>query len=496
MKKKSILFAALILVIALSSCGNKNAGGGASTAKRVELVMWVMGDEPPRLGEVLDNLNKILIQKLNCTLKVNYLSWADFGNNKYPLLFSSGEVFDMAYTATWLNFADLAKRGAFKELDELWPKYAPKNYARQSKTALFQATVNGHLYCMPTLQATYSAFGAIYRTDIATPYGWDGKMENFQDIEKFFSVVKTNNPGIEPLDVYNEGSFVDDMWMYFKGYYSLKGSTNDFLYIDPAQSNPKIFTYYEESSIPEFLGMMDRWNRAGYFPKSALSDTDAGKFTNGKSSLRIHNIDSYEGEYRTNPNWGIRWFNMVKDVSNMSFTQDAMVISNTSKNPERALMLWDLITNDQEVWRAFFYGIEGSTYRIVKDGGVDCVEMLDNVGFAFSNCWAARTNEFFLPTVGAPKDLAAYKASYDAYIKDGVGAQKFRSFVLDTSSIETEYSTCQNVHRQYWYPLELGLVDIKTGLKDYEDKMKTAGVDKVKQVLQGQLDAYLREISK
>jgi len=496
MKKKSLLLVAMILVIALVACEKKSSAGGADTSKRVELVMWIMGDEPPRLGEVMENLNKILVQKLNCTLKINYLSWADFGNNKYPLLFSSGETFDMAYCATWLNFAALAQRGAFKSLDELWPKYAPKNYARQSKTALYQATVDGHLFCMPTLQATYSAYGSIYRSDLALPYGWDGKMESFADIEKYFSVVKANNPGIEPFDTYNEGSPMDDMWMYSRGFYSLKGSTNDFLFIDPMQPNPKIFTYYEEDSIPEFLAMMDRWNKAGYFPKSVLSDTDADKLRNGKSALRVHNIDAYEGNYRDHPQQGIRWFNMVKDVSNMSFTQDAMVIANTAKNPERALMLWDLITNDEEIYRAFFYGIEGKTYRIVKDNGADCVEQLDPTGFPFSNCWAARTNEFSLPTVGAPQDLKGFKASYDAYIKDGVGSQKFRSFVIDTSSIETEYVTCQNVQSQYWFPLELALVDVKAGLKDYEEKMKAAGIDKVRQVLQGQLDAYLREISK
>ena len=496
------LAAALFAVLLFFSCekqgggtGGAGSGGGmADTSKRVELVMWVIGDEPPKQAEMMENLNKLLIEKLNCTLKVNWLSWADFGNNKYPLLFSSGEAFDMAYTATWLNFAALAQRGAFKELDELWPKYAPKNYARQSKTALYQAAVNGHIYCVPTLQATYSAYGAIYRSDLALPYGWDGKMESFEDMERYFAIVKANNPGIEPFDTYNEGSPMDDIWMYNRGLYSLKGSTNDFFFIDPSEPNPKIFTYYEYSQTPAFLAMMDRWNKAGYFPKSVLSDTDADKLRNGKAALRVHNIDAYEGNYRDNPAWGIRWFNAVKDVSNMSFTQDALGISNTSKNPERALMLWDLITNDEQVFRAFFYGIEGKSYNLIQEGGVTYIDPVIGTGYAFSNCWAARTNEFSLPATGAPPDLRAHKDAYDASIKDGVGSQKFRSFTIDTSSIETEYSACQNAHRQYWFPLELAYVDVSAGLKEYEEKMKAANIEKVRGVLQAQLDAYLQEI--
>ena len=88
---------------------------------------------------------------------------------------------DMAYTATWLNYSSLAQKGAFKALDELWPKYAPKNFERQSETALTQATVGDHYYCIPTLLATYSAFGPIYRTDLLKDTDWDGKMDNLAD---------------------------------------------------------------------------------------------------------------------------------------------------------------------------------------------------------------------------------------------------------------------------------------------------------------------------
>jgi len=495
MKKFAVMIGVVILILSMSACQKKNtAAGGADLSKRVELVMWVLGEAPPRQSEIDDNLNKLLIEKLNCTLKVNWLSWGDFGNGMYPLLFSSGEKFDMAYTATWLNWSDLARRGAFKQLDDLWPTYAPKNYAKQSKTALFQATVNGHLYAIPTMLATYSAYGLIYRTDLNLP-GWDGKMETIADLERYYAIVKANNPIIEPLDVAFEGSQMDDLWMYNNKIYAIKGATNDFLFIDPFEANPKLFTYWEYSKTPEFLDMMDRWNKAGYFSKSALSDSDSNKLGNGVAASTIHNIDTYEGTYRNNPEYKPRWLNLVSDVSNLSFTQDAMAIAGTSDNPERALMLWDLITSDAEVFRAFFYGIEGKSYRIIQQNGVEYVEPLNvPTDYNFSNCWAARTPGLFLPSTGAPPDLDAHKASYDAYIRDGVGAQKFRSFVIDTSSIETEYGACENVHRQYWWPLELGYVNIQTGLREYENRMKAAGIDKVRQVLQEQLDAYLKQI--
>ena len=215
--------------------------------------MYVVSNEPAKQQELTDNMNKIFKEKLNCTLKINYIGWAEYPN-KYPLLFSSGEAFDMAYAATWLNFSALAQKGAFMNLDELWPTYAPDNFAMQSETAKQQATIDGHYYCVPTLLATYSAYGPMWRTDILDGTDWDGKMESFEDMEKYMDLVKANRPEFEPYDVCSSGSEMDDLYMYNNGMYAIKGSTNDFLFIDPMEENPKLFTYYEYDKTPGIPG--------------------------------------------------------------------------------------------------------------------------------------------------------------------------------------------------------------------------------------------------
>ncbi|MCL2138930.1 MAG: ABC transporter substrate-binding protein [Treponema sp.] len=494
--KRIVLAVMALLLTALVFTGCSEKGGqrttetGLDISRQVELVLYVIGNAPPKQDELTENFNKIALERLNCTLKIKWLSWGEY-RNKYPLIFASGESFDMAYGATWLNFASLAKRGAFKNLDELFPKYAPNNYAKQSKTALMQATVDGSIYAVPTLLATYSVYGPIYRADLALPYGWDGKMETFEDMENFLKIIKDNYPAVEPLTVDARSCEMDDLWLYYHGIYPIKGSTNDFLFIDPTQPNPKLFTYWEYEKTPEFLEMMARWNRAGYFPKSGLADQDSEKILNGKTALRLHNMDTWETYYRDHPEWDFKYSNYTKDVSYLAYTQDAMVISNSCKNPERAMALYDLITSEEDVFRNFFYGIEGKSYEIQIIEGQEYVKALNIEDYAFSNLWAARTKEFTLPLLGSPPELPALKAGYDAVIQDGVNAQKFRSFVIDTSSIETEYSNCISVHQQYWWPLELAYVDTVSGLAEYRDKMLAAGIERIRETLQKQLDEYL-----
>lgn len=209
--------------------------------------------------------------------------------------------------------------------------------------------------------------------------------------------------------------------------------------------------------------------------------------------MRVHNVDTYQGYTIEHPEYKLKYSNLVKDVSNLSFTQDAMVISNTAKNPERALAFWNLLTTDQEVYDAFNYGILGESYEVNEEGQF---KILDTDKYATTAMWAVRTTDLNRDQEGTPQEINAYKEEWDAYIQDGVGAQKYRSFVIDTSSIETEYASCLSVHQQYWWPLELGYTDKEKGLTEYKEKMEAAGIDKVRQVIQEQLDAYIADLSK
>lgn len=459
-------------------------------SEEVELVMYVVSDRPAGQDVVDENLNKLLKEKLNCTLKINWLGWAEYAQ-KYPLLFSSGEEFDIAYASTtWLNALSMARRGAFMNLDELWPKYAPQNFARQSESALQLATVDGHYYLVPTLLGTYGAYGPIYRTDLMEGTEWDGKMETFEDIEEYCDIIKETHPEIEPVDQYSAAPEWGYLYMLNKGY-ACPGSMR-YLWFDVSSETPVIKSYYEMDETVDLLAMMKRWNEKEFFTKSALSDTDSAKTQNGKAALKIHNVDNYNGLVVQHPEWGFKYSNFVKDVAHITFTTDSMVISNTSKNPERALALWELITNDQEVYNAFYYGVEGVTYNINEKNEF---EILDTDLYSASAMWAARTPEFNLSQVGSADDYDSLRQEFEDSIQAGVGAERFMGFTVDTSSFETELAACNNVWQQYWWPMELGYTDWETALPEYEEKMKAAGIDKVVEEVQKQMDEYMMSLN-
>lgn len=463
------------------------AAGAVDTSKEVELVMYVISDRPAGQDVVDENLNKLLKEKLNCTLKINWIGWAEYAQ-KYPLLFSSGEAFDLAYCAGWLGFTNLAQRGAFMALDEMFPANAPDNYAKQSESALKQATVNGKLYAVPTLLPTYTTYGAIYRGDIAKEAGITDTIDTFEEVEKYADYIVANHPEMEAIDQYSAGPETSLVWTRMNGLKDVDSNLR-YLFFDPSEEKPTVKALYDLDGAAEFYQMCKSWSDKGYWTKSALADTDSQKTQNGKAGLIFHNIDKWSGFTVLHPEWDFQYGPMTKDVAHLPYTQDCMVISNTAKNPERALAFWNLVTTDQEVYDALFYGVLGTSYELNDQGQF---KILDNDLYTTSAMWAVRTMELNRNQAGVPDSYNTIREGWEGAIKEGVGTEKFTGFVIDTSSIATEVAACGNARQQYGWPLELGYTDdVAKSIEEYRSAMQAAGIDKVIAECQKQLDAYV-----
>lgn len=460
------------------------------TSKEVELVMYVISDRPAGQDIVDENLNTLLKEKLNCTLKINWIGWAEYAQ-KYPLLFSSGEEFDLAYCAGWLGFSSLAQRGAFMALDEMLPTYAPDNYALQSESALQQATVNGKLYAVPTLLPTYTTGGCIYRGDIAAEAGMTDPIDSFEEIEQYADYILANHPEMEAIDQYSAGPELALIWTRMEGLMDVDSMR--YLYYDPAEEHPSVKAIYDLDGAEEFYQMCKEWCDKGYWSKSALDDTDSQKIQNGKACIRIHNMDTWASLAALHPEWDFQFGVMTSDIAHLPYTQDCIVISNTSKNPERALALWNLLTTDQEAYDVFYYGVLGTTYELNDKGQF---KILDPDLYATNAMWAVRTMNLNRNQIGVPESYDTMRNEWEGSIKEGVGAEKFTGFVLDSSGISTEIAACTNAKQQYGWPLELGYTDnVEASIEEYRSAMQAAGIDKVIAECQKQLDAYLEGLN-
>ena len=65
------------------------------------------------------------------------------------------------------------------------------------------------------------------------------------------------------------------------------------------------------------------------------------------------------------------------------------------------------------------------------------------------------------------------------------------NFTFDPSEVATEYANCLALVTTDIYPIKLGIVSFEEGGQDAIDQLKAAGIDKVIEAYQNQLNAYL-----
>ena len=454
--------------------------------EEVDLVMYLLGPRPARFDNALEKFNEMALEELNCTLTVNFIEYGDL-QTKYPLIFSSGEEFDLAYAGTWVNFANLAQKGAFTPLEDLLLEYCADSLKLQPEDSLEQATINGHIYAYPTNYYTYSAYGVAVRGDIMEKYGFS-ELKDFDDLMAFLEAAVPNEPQFtNPMGIGNNEVF-SDIYMESTGLYPINGGQYGIYYIDSSSGEPKVIAEHEWEGYTDFCKKAKEWSDLGFWPKSALSVTDTASdlVKSGTAIVGFTNFDAGMEVYQAcDKEWDIRWDNLQPHVNHLAYTQDCMVVPSSSKHPERALKLLDKLKTDERYYDLLTYGIEGEDF--IREDGNRFTMVDPDLFLSEPGTWGFRSQQFCLVGSANPENYTEMKQA----LEDAVEPNIFRNFNMDTEPVKTEYAAMQNVYSQYNSPLELGMTsDVEKDVEQLKEKADAAGNEKIKEELQKQVDEF------
>ena len=162
-----------------------------------------------------------------------------------------------------------------------------------------------------------------------------------------------------------------------------------------------------------------------------------------------------------------------------------MAISRTSKNPARVARFLELVNTDKYLNNLMNFGIEGKHYTKISD---DMIKITPNAGYTLSGETWMTGNVFLNYLVEGEdenklKDLAEFN-------KEAIKPWYY-GFVFDPIPVEQDIAAISNVMEEYNKQMTLGAVDPDTLIDNYRAKMKTAGIDKVQEEAQRQLDEFL-----
>lgn len=522
-KKASTLLVASALTLSLAACSGGNdkgsnaspsaspsSGGssstaassaGADTSKFVKISYLVLGDKPTngQFEKVMEKVNAIMKQKINAELDWQWIEWADW-QTKYNLALASGEPYDLITIGTdWLDTWANAQRGAFMPLDDLLPKYAPQTWSSVPQEDWAQSKYNGKIMLIPEDQYTqWVNHGFFYRGDWAKEAGITEPIKDWETIGKYLQYVKDNKPDAIPWDVTASESdwggwvesYTDELDPSISTGYMPIFFTKS--YDDRYTATSPIF----DDTFVNFAKMMKDWADKGYWREDVLNNKNntRDELQAGLTGMDEHHTQTFSTLRvqmdKKQPGSDLQMFPFSRTRGNLlslSITHGGTSVGAHSKNPERALMAYDLIRNDKEVYDLINYGIEGVQYEI-KDGKRVLPQGYDDTKDSFyADWWGGRNDKLEIPSDQVWDQIGTLYQEYDSYKKP----YPYGQFVFDKTPVDAELTAISQVTGELGPAISFGKAgDPVKAVEDFRNKLKQAGYDKVLAELQKQLDAY------
>ena len=390
-----------------------DAGNAAiDTSEHVVVNYLTLGDIPTNQTDAaVVELNKMLTEKVNAEIAIRWIEWTDWATQYNLAMASQSGDLDLIVTATdWLDAWPNAQKGAFLALsEEMLQTYAPKTWEQVDALGHWEdCKLDGTIYFIP--EDTYTQWinhGVMYREDWASEAGLDG-VHSFEDLEVYFQWVKDNQPDCVPWDVAGsvtsgEAGFSGGWWSSYTDDINIDGFGVNIFRAESADDLTTISRYLiEGDEFVNFAKTMKEWSDAGYWREDVMNykgDTRE-EFYSGLSGIDQHHTETYyttvapEMKKRTGVDVGFFFFgeetdNLVRTVT----THGAMAIGAQSQNPERALMVYDLMRFDQEVYDIMNYGFSDN-FTVDEDNILTWADDYDSAteGVTF-NFWAGRNDE-------------------------------------------------------------------------------------------------------
>ena len=158
-------------------------------------------------------------------------------------------------------------------------------------------------------------------------------------------------------------------------------------------------------------------------------------------------------------------------------------VSATSTHPADAVRFMNWLYSEQDNYDAVVYGIEGENW---KDEGDRHYTKLGN-GEAFNDDWMIGNLSLLRTEVGTYPTFIDIMYTEKADAVDSI----VMNFTFDPSEVATEYANCLALVTTEIYPIKLGIISFEDGGQAAVDQLKAAGIDKVIEAYQTQLNAYL-----
>ncbi|GGI44013.1 ABC transporter substrate-binding protein [Paenibacillus marchantiophytorum] len=442
----------------------------------------------PDAKAVFAEMSKITKEKINADLDIELVDWGNY-DQKMQAVLASGENVDLMFTSNWSNdYVSAVNKGAFMDITDLLKKYGTNILKQVPEKAWNAPKINGKLYGIINTQVLGKAPGMLINKTYADKYGLDAsKVKKLEDLTPFLEKVAVGEKDKYAFNV--KGN--DDPLSYIGTALGIEyfADTNPGVMLIN-DNDTKIVNLFETKEYTAFLKLMHEWYQKGIIRRDAPTITDlAADEKAGKYITRIGvmnpDVAANQAERYGNgkPENVLTAQFSPAYMSTGSILGTLTAIPRTSKNPERAMMFYDLMYSDAKLFNLMNYGIENKHYKKVGD---DLIETIPNSGYNVASGW--EYGNMFNSYRTSPLQPKWFPVGPD--MNNTAISSKLLGFSFDASKVKSELAQCAAVITEFNAGLITGALDPDTTLPKLNEKLKKAGMDKLLAEMQTQIDAW------
>lgn len=484
-----VLLTVSLFTLTLSGQYVARADSKPDISESVELQWYVVGNGRQADTELVEKeVNKYLKDKINATLKLNTLTWGDDFEQKMALKIAAGEPFDITFTSNWaLNYWKYASIAVFKDLTGMLDTYAPKTKSLLGENILKGAKVNEKIYAIPTYNTnTCESQGVLLNKKLVEKYKVDtSKIKKLEDLEASFKIIKAKEPDINSFYPFDRS--VNYGVLNALNYDNIISSYT-FASVKRDGKSTEVINPYETAKAKSLFGLMNKWYKRGYINKSATADYEYFDSSAKNTFSFFSRLNPSKcNELLESDGLDLIPISLNKpSLTTEMVTSSMQAISATSKNPERALMLLELVNTDNNLSNLINYGIEGVHYK--KTGE----RTISHISPAYEKYNPGTSWLFGSPYVASSLSNPPLisKDAANEYLKSAVPSPLL-GFSLNIEPIRAKLESLNKITGKYYNNLCLGKVDPSVYLPKMNKELKNAGLQKVLTEMQKQVDVFV-----
>lgn len=537
MKKMLALILSAVMLLSLAACGNSEGSAPKTTeAKKDATQAADSGDDAgetdaaattsaPEDGEdediseivvayycngsatsekdkVAEAINEITRDLIHVEVDLRPIQAGTY-NEQINLMVSSNEQLDLAPTFFFgpTTFAAMTSQKQLLPLDDLLAEYGQDILKLMREDYMETTSLDGQTYAVPVNKDMVSNMYVAMRTDILEQIGMLEQGQNLKsmsELTEILAAVKEQTDLVPMAPSGSSGSVTTFMPVLVSGEFS-EAKTYDRLineYIVAFTDDPtKVVNLYETQEYKDALQVVRDWYLNGYVYKDAATTQDNNYMFVANNVAFAYFFAAENSTFMDTVSQSGYDMTVVKVASAPVTTSTVNTINwtipVTSKEPEAAMKFLNLMYSNKEIIDLLNYGIKDVHYIVQDDGVYTFPEGMDmnNSGYFINMSWEIGNQ--YLAGLWTGSDPKTREIS--AKDNENPEISSLLGFTTNSTGLENEITAVTNVYNEYIKGLGSGILDIETELPAFNEKLKGAGIDKMVETAQTQLNEWLAE---